>query len=103
MEFPSHLLHSVCHPLNNKLDNIRFPTSQNEINRVKDGFYRIAHFPNVVGAIDETPIPKQGMSGDDEPNFICRKGFPSINVQGVVDSDLQLAIYIDFWIYYSKK
>ena len=62
--------------------------------------YLHAHFPNVVGAINGTIIP---MSGDDEPNVICRKGSPSINVQGVVDADLQLAIYIDFWIHYSKN
>ena len=85
----SRALHSVCHALNNKLDNIRFPTTQNEINSIKDGFYKIAHFPNVVGAIDGTLIPIQGMSGDDEPNFICRKGFPSINVQGIVDANLR--------------
>ena len=42
-----------------------------------------------MGAIDGTLIPIQGMSGDDEPNFICRKGFPLINMQGVVDADLQ--------------
>ena len=32
----SKALHSVCHALNNKLDKIQFPTSQNEINRVKE-------------------------------------------------------------------
>ena len=55
--------------------HIRFPTSQNEIKRVRDGFYRIAYFSNVVDAIDGTLIPKQGMSVDDEPNFICRFPF----------------------------
>ena len=68
-------LHSVDHALNNNIYNIRFPTPQNEINRVKDGFYKIAHFPIVGGAIDGTLIPIQGKSDDDEPNFICRKGF----------------------------
>uniref|UniRef100_A0A8W8IGR4 DDE Tnp4 domain-containing protein n=1 Tax=Magallana gigas TaxID=29159 RepID=A0A8W8IGR4_MAGGI len=38
-----------------------------------------------------------GMSGDDEPNFICRKGFPSINVQGVVDADLRFTNAVVKW------
>lgn len=85
----SRILHSVCLALCQQLNNITFPSTPEEQKRVKDGFYKIAHFPNVVGAIDGTLIPIQGMSGDDEPHFICRKGFPSINVQGVVDADLR--------------
>lgn len=57
----------------------------------------MAHFPNVVGAIDGTLIPIQGMSADDEPNFICRKGFPAINVQGVVDAKLCFTNIVVRW------
>lgn len=78
----SRILHSFCPALCRQLNNINFPTTADEPRRVKDVFYKIAHFPNVVGTIDGTRIPIQGMSGDDEPNiyFTCRKGFPSIHV-----------------------
>lgn len=91
----SRIIHSVCPALCRQLNSINFPTTADELKRVKDGFYKIAHFPNVIGTIDGTLIPIQGMSGDDEPNFICRKGFPSINVQGVVDADLRYIFNID--------
>lgn len=78
----SRILHSFCPALCRQLNNINFPTTADEPRRVKDVFYKIAHFPNVVGTIDGTRIPIQGMSGNDEPNiyFTCRKGFPSIHV-----------------------
>jgi hypothetical protein len=31
----------------------------------------------------------QGMFSDDEPSFVCRKGFHAIHVQAVVDSELR--------------
>ncbi|XP_060071426.1 putative nuclease HARBI1 [Ylistrum balloti] len=77
----------------------RFPrtTSNDDLNRVKDGFYKITSFPNVVGSIDGTLIPIQGMSGEEEPNFICRKGFPAINVQGVVNANLRFTNIVVRW------
>ena len=71
------------------MNNIVFPSTNEELRQVKDGFYSIVNFPNVVGAIDGTPIVIQGMSSDDEPNFVCRKGFHAIHVQAVVDSELR--------------
>jgi hypothetical protein len=73
----------------NALDNITFPTTRDELRRVKARFYRVAGFPNVVGAIDGTQVPIQGMSTAEEHLFVCRKGFHSINVQAVVDSELR--------------
>lgn len=84
----SRMITSVCNALCQTLDNVKFPITLDRLRIVKNEFYDLAHFPNVVGAIDGTLIPIQGMSGDDEPNFICRKGFPAINVQGVVDAKL---------------
>lgn len=84
----SSVWHSVYPTLCQQLNNITFPTTADELNRVKNWFYKITHFLNVVGAIDGTLIPIQGMSGDDESNFISRKGFTSINLQRVVHADL---------------
>lgn len=51
-------------------------------------FYDISSFPNVLGAIDGTLIPIQWMSGDDEPNYVCRKQYHAINVQAICDAEL---------------
>ena len=67
---------------------IKFHTAQ-QLNRIKDEFHAICNFPNVVGAIDGTLIPIQGMTSEEEPYFICRKGFHTINVQSVVTADLR--------------
>jgi hypothetical protein len=74
------------------MNNIVFPSTNEELRQVKDGFQSIANFPNVVGTIDGTLIPIQGMTSEDEPSFVCRKGFHAINVQAVVDSELRYVV-----------
>ena len=66
-----------------KQDFIKWP-NQDESLRVKSGFYEQAGFPNVIGCIDGTHIRIQAPS-DDEPAFVNRKGYHSINVQAVCD------------------
>lgn len=85
----SRIITNVTSALCQLLDNVKFSTTNADLAKVKDEFYQLANFPNVIGAIDGTLIPIQGMTGDEEPNFICRKGFPAINVQGVVDANLR--------------
>ena len=41
----------VTNAICDTLDNINFPE---DWNTVKEGFYRISNFPNIVGAIDGT-------------------------------------------------
>ncbi|ESO91257.1 hypothetical protein LOTGIDRAFT_97070, partial [Lottia gigantea] len=65
-----------------KHDYIKWPLTNEEKNAVKDGFYGHGHFQNVVGCIDCTHVRIQGPS-EDEPSFVNRKGFHSINVQAV--------------------
>ncbi|XP_033755823.1 putative nuclease HARBI1 [Pecten maximus] len=83
------VVHRVVNAICNQLKNINFQTGTGEVRKVKSDFHKISGFPNVVGAIDGTHIPIQGMSSDDEHTYVCRKGFHSINVQGVVNSDLR--------------
>lgn len=45
----SRILHFFCPALYRQLNNINFPTTADELKRVKDVFYKIAHFPNVDG------------------------------------------------------
>ncbi|XP_065943210.1 putative nuclease HARBI1 [Magallana gigas] len=73
----------VCRALNAFL-HIDFPTDAQTLLKMKEEFYAIALFPNVVGAIDGTLIPIRGMNGEDEPVYVCRKNFHALNVQGVV-------------------
>uniref|UniRef100_A0A8B8C5V9 Putative nuclease HARBI1 n=1 Tax=Crassostrea virginica TaxID=6565 RepID=A0A8B8C5V9_CRAVI len=92
----SRIVHSVCSALCLSLDNIKFPTAQ-QLNRIKDEFHAICNFPNVVGAIDGTLIPIQGMTSEEEPYFVCRKGFHAINVQAVVTADLRFTNVVVRW------
>ena len=63
---------------------VRWPTDHEKA-EIKNGFYRMAGFPGVIGCIDGTHIRIQRPS-DNEPAFINRKGYPSINVQAVCDN-----------------
>ncbi|XP_052788534.1 putative nuclease HARBI1 [Mya arenaria] len=47
-------------------------------------YFKKAGFPNVVGCVDGTHIRIQAPS-EDEPAFVNRKGFHSINMQAVCD------------------
>ncbi|XP_052286574.1 putative nuclease HARBI1 isoform X2 [Dreissena polymorpha] len=55
-----------------------------EKERVKQGFYAVAGFPNVIGCIDGKHIRIQAPH-DDEASYVNWKGFHSINVQAVCD------------------
>ncbi|KAI2661118.1 hypothetical protein H4Q32_030157 [Labeo rohita] len=52
---------------------------------VKQGFFSIAGFPNVIGTIDCTHIAIKAPPGPNEGDFVSRKGVHSINVQMVCD------------------
>lgn len=57
---------SIC----KRLQNIKFPRGNAGIDAVKEGFYKIEGFPNVVGAVDGTFIPIQSPH-EDEPAYFC--------------------------------
>ncbi|CAC5383493.1 HARBI1 [Mytilus coruscus] len=84
----SRIVHTVCDAICRRLHNIKFPTDPTQQRDSKEKFYKICKFPNVLGAIDGTLIPIQGMAGVDEPNYVCRKQFHAINVQAIADADL---------------
>nr|CBN82168.1 Putative nuclease HARBI1 [Dicentrarchus labrax] len=52
----------------------------------KEEFYKIAAFPNIIGAVDCTHIRIKRPSGEHEGDYINRKSFHSINVQ-ISDAD----------------
>uniref|UniRef100_A0AAY5K197 Putative nuclease HARBI1 n=1 Tax=Esox lucius TaxID=8010 RepID=A0AAY5K197_ESOLU len=53
---------------------------------VKQNFFAIAGFLNVIGAIDCTHIPIKAPPGPNEGDFVNRKGVHRVNVQMVCDS-----------------
>ncbi|XP_033733615.1 putative nuclease HARBI1 [Pecten maximus] len=72
---------------------ISFPA---DVLQLKEGFYAIAHIPNVVGAIDGTLIPIIAPSAD-EHTYVCRKGFHALNIQAVVDSRCRFINIVARW------
>jgi hypothetical protein len=72
--------------------HIMFPTV-NQMADVVAGFFAKANFPGVIGAIDGTHIPIMTPTEFQE-SYINRKGFHSINMQAVCDSNMKF-IYCD--------
>ncbi|XP_041377269.1 LOW QUALITY PROTEIN: putative nuclease HARBI1 [Gigantopelta aegis] len=85
----SRCINSVCDAMCRRLNNIHFPRNNAEVREVKEKFYSLASFPNVIGAIDGTLIPIQGMTGTDENLYVCRKGFHALNIMAVADAKMR--------------
>ncbi|XP_056596696.1 putative nuclease HARBI1 [Triplophysa dalaica] len=60
---------------------------------IKEEFYRIAGFPNVIGAVDCTHIRIKAPSGAHEADFVNRKSFHSINVQTIKRKSTDISSY----------
>ncbi|XP_051975359.1 putative nuclease HARBI1 [Xyrauchen texanus] len=61
-----------------------FPKTPEEIQLANQQFYDIDNIPRVIGIIDGTLIPVLSPKVN-EHLYICRKGYPAINVQVVCD------------------
>ena len=61
---------------------IKFPHTAEERNEVKQGLYEIAGFPSAIGCVDGTHVKIKAPT-QNEPDFVNRKGYHSINVQGI--------------------
>ena len=85
----SRAIAEVVAALNQRLSNIQFPTNDAELLEIKRKFYQAAGIPNVIGAVDGTLIPIIAPKGQDEPAYVCRKGYHAINVQAVVGPDMR--------------
>lgn len=64
---------------------IRFPTTAEDMNEAKVLWQRHFRLPSVIGALDctQVEIQKPGLHGDE---YICRKGYPGINVQATCNA-----------------
>lgn len=68
---------------------IKFPTTNRQINIVKETFMNKSHFPGIIEAVDGTHIAVLKPVVE-EHNFINPKGFHSINVQGICDANMKI-------------
>ena len=79
------IIRRVTLTLSRKVDQfIRFPRTQQERDAAKQGFYDIANFPCTIGCVDGTHIRIIAPT-DNECDFVNRKRYHSINVQGICD------------------
>ena len=63
---------------------------------MKENFFQVAGFLNVLGAIDGTLVPIKGRSAD-EHLYICRKGYNALNIQGISDADNKFVNIVARW------
>lgn len=78
----------VAEVLNSKSGEfIRWPRGR-ELTGVQEQFFEIGGFPNVIGAVDGSHIEISAPSVDGN-SYVNRKGFHSLNLQGVCDAQLR--------------
>ena len=81
----SRIIRQVTMALCRKMNQfIRFPRTQHERDATNQGFYDIANFPCAIGCVDATHIRIVAPT-DNEWDFVNRKRYHSINVQGICD------------------
>ncbi|XP_060763989.1 putative nuclease HARBI1 [Neoarius graeffei] len=61
--------------------------------QIKEGFYAIAGFPRVIGAIDCTHIRISAPLGEHEGDYVNRKSFHSINLLGDVKIKMNIVTF----------
>ncbi|KAM6965924.1 putative nuclease HARBI1 [Tautogolabrus adspersus] len=76
-------IHKVAGALTQLLDSFVVFPGHLPTQSIKEGFYEIAGFPRVIGAIDYTHIPISAHLGENEGDYVNRKSFHSLNIQGV--------------------
>lgn len=94
----SRCIHSVSKALVEKsYKYISFPRNTEAQQVMKQRFYSICQFPNVLGAIDGTLIPIKCPRGNEEHLYISRKGFHCLNCQGIADADGKFLSIVAQW------
>lgn len=75
---------------------ITFPNSLAHFNSVKQSFYDRSRFPNILGLVDGTQIPILAPR-ENEPIYVCRKQFHSINTQVICGPDYRFFDVVAKW------
>ena len=93
------VIRRVTVALSRKVDQfIKFPQSQEERDSVKQGLYEIANFPCAIGIIDASHIRIIAPT-ENEWDFVNRKRYHSVNVQGICDHKGMLSIIVQKHLY----
>ncbi|KAL2102384.1 hypothetical protein ACEWY4_001552 [Coilia grayii] len=74
---------------------IRFPGGQ-ELNAIKEAFYRHSNMPGVIGLVDGSLFPIKAPSVD-EVAYVCRKGYHAVNIQAIGDHNMIIRHLIAKW------
>lgn len=82
---------------NLRKEYISMPKTREEMQEVRQQFYKIAKFPRCIGAIDCTHIKIQSPGGQEAEMFRNRKGFFSYNVQVVCNANLEIQNIVARW------
>ncbi|XP_061195355.1 putative nuclease HARBI1 [Saccostrea echinata] len=82
----SRAVNDVTNALIAKKDQFLKWPNQEDMSKAKRIFFTRGGFPGVIGCIDGTHIRIQAPS-DDEPTYVNRKGWHSINVQAICDHE----------------
>lgn len=92
----SRSVNEICHLIVNVLmpELVKFPTEAEEKSRVKQDFYNKSGFRGVLGCIDGSHVaivPPPATDEDHPPHvFLNRKGFYSLNVMVISDSNCRI-------------
>lgn len=94
--------HRIVHKVSRVLadlyqEYIYFPRNAQEKSDTQMGFYRIARFPKVIGAVDCTHIKIRSPGGEHAEYFRNRKGYFSLNVQAIVNANLEFTNLVARW------
>lgn len=76
---------------------ISFPLDNESLHKIMQGFYQVAGFPCVIGAVDGSFVPIRCPSGQDEYLYVCRKGYHAMNCQGICDSEMLFLNLVAKW------
>ncbi|XP_065674090.1 putative nuclease HARBI1 [Hydra vulgaris] len=66
---------------------VKWYDNQEDIDEAKKKYLQSYGVKGLLGIIDGTMMQIKGVSGADEPAYICRKGYPALDCQVVVDYD----------------
>lgn len=78
-------------------DYVRFPATRAEMLAIAEGFRQRCNMPGVVGAIDGTHIGIPAPKSAHRSSYINRKGYSSIVLQVICDSQLQFLDVYTGW------